>query len=137
MPWGLKRYQNSGGLHFPHLQLLSSAGRVAHPVNLLIAINLHERVPHPAFFWRGGVFRSGYNPPLSKLADMLAQSRHIRVAFSRLCTSKTKEATVEMNGAELCAKSDKEFLESAKARTSINFEVTVIQDGASYEITCP
>ena len=79
----------------------------------------------------------GSNPPLSKLADMLAQSRHIRVAFSRLCTSKTKEATVEMNGAELCAKSDKEFLESAKARTSINFEVTVIQDGASYEITCP
>ena len=28
--------------------------RVAKPVNLLIRINLHERVPHPAFFWRGG-----------------------------------------------------------------------------------
>ena len=29
-------------------------GRVAHPVNLLVRRNLHERVPHPAFFWRGG-----------------------------------------------------------------------------------
>src|SRR5208337_4386273 len=27
------------------------------PVNLFIRISLHERVAHPAFFWRGGVFR--------------------------------------------------------------------------------
>src|SRR5271165_1120643 len=33
--------------------------QVAHPVNLLIAINSHERVAHPAFFWRGGAFSSG------------------------------------------------------------------------------
>ena len=31
--------------------------RVANPVNLLIAINLHKRVPHPAFLWRGGGVR--------------------------------------------------------------------------------
>src|SRR5271166_4105863 len=39
------------------------AGRVANPVNLLIAINLHERVAHPAFFWRGGGFLSAGGPP--------------------------------------------------------------------------
>jgi len=118
MPWGLKRYQNVGTLHFitfscyrrqpllmrhgavqmfeqaleearakygffvfgyvvmpEHVHLLVSepergtlataikalkqsvARRVAHPVNLLIARNLNERVAHPAFFWRGGAFR--------------------------------------------------------------------------------
>src|SRR5271157_3024685 len=35
----------------------SEMRRVAHPVNLLIQINLHERVAHPALFWRGGAFR--------------------------------------------------------------------------------
>src|SRR5271157_2981108 len=32
-------------------------GRVAHPVDLLSRIDLHDRVLHPAFFWRGGDFR--------------------------------------------------------------------------------
>jgi hypothetical protein len=43
---------------------------VAYPVNLLLRINLHERVPHPAFFWRGGAFRFEnsrvLNPPFVK-----------------------------------------------------------------------
>jgi hypothetical protein len=31
-------------------------GGLAHPVNLLLRMNLHERVAHPAFLWRGGSF---------------------------------------------------------------------------------
>jgi len=45
------------GTQSEQLEKSLRGGRVAHPANLLIGINLHERVAHPAFFWRGGAFR--------------------------------------------------------------------------------
>ncbi len=45
--------------------------RVAHPVNLLIIKNLHERVAHPAFFWRGGGFR--HNSPHEHIGFLIAE----------------------------------------------------------------
>ena len=52
--------------------------RVAHPVNLLLRMNLYERAAHPAFCWRGGAFlqvnrTTPRAPPFLELAG-----RHLR-----------------------------------------------------------
>lgn len=76
------------------------------------------------------------NPTVEQVRSQLANARGVRIDYGKSCRNSVKQAVVQLNGGQLTGKNIKEYLENAAIRSKVNFSVTVLSEGASYEIVC-
>jgi hypothetical protein len=80
--------------------------------------------------------RYGDNPTLEHIRQDLQTTRHVKIAYGQKCPRTIGKTIVELNGAQINASDVKQYLEQVSPRTKVRFFVTVVSEGAAYEIIC-
>jgi hypothetical protein len=81
-------------------------------------------------------FTYSSNPTIEQIRQDLQRARHIKISYGRQCPRSIGKSIVQLNGAQINASDVKQYLEQVSPRSNVKFFVTVVSEGAAYEIVC-